>query len=67
MCISLFYKLHHSLAHGFISNTTQSVPIVRYCLPYRLCCAWQKEYVVCLVSKSKPVHCMITGYEYYDL
>ena len=41
-CISLFCKLH-PLSHGPISNTAWSVPIARYCLPYQLCCAWQKE------------------------
>ena len=42
-CVSLFYKLHHPLPHGPIPNTTWSVPIAHYCLPYWLCCAWQNE------------------------
>ena len=54
--VSLFYKLCHPLAHGPISNTTPSVLIAQYCLPYWLCRAWK---VACLVNKSKPMHWLL--------
>ena len=37
MSVSFFYKLHHPLQHGPITNTTWSVPIMHYCLPYPQC------------------------------